>query len=78
MHKPPEWTTNAGAVSIVDCEEMRETTMTADTRPQPLEDSALLSEIELLTDIIIAATHCAGPLPQADIDAALGLGGGPA
>lgn len=52
--------------------------MTADTRPQPLEDSALLSEIELLTDIIIAATHCAGPLPQADIDAALGLGGGPA
>lgn len=49
--------------------------MASQTRRTVLEDTALLSEIELLTDLIIAATHSPGMLDQTTIDAALGLTG---
>ena len=38
-----------------------------------LEDSQLLAEIELVTELMIAATGCAEALPQGTIDAILGL-----
>ena len=38
----------------------------------PLEDAELLDEVRLLTDLIIAATHAAGPLAEHAIDRLLG------
>lgn len=38
-----------------------------------LEDSELLAEVELTTNLIIAASEAQTPLPQADIDRLLGL-----
>ena len=39
----------------------------------PLEDSELLAEVELTTNLIIAASEAEAPLPQAIIDDLLGL-----
>ena len=42
--------------------------------PEPLlEDGQLLSEIQLLTDLIITATASPASLPQCAIDRALGV-----
>jgi hypothetical protein len=41
-----------------------------------LEDSDLLGEVELTTDLIIAATESALPLSTAEIDRILGLATG--
>jgi hypothetical protein len=38
----------------------------------PLEDAELLGEVQLLTDLIIAATDAAGPLEELAIDRLLG------
>jgi hypothetical protein len=38
-----------------------------------LEDKELLSEVELTTNLIIAASESDGPLSQADIDRILGV-----
>lgn len=38
-----------------------------------LEDSVLLAEVELMTDLIVAATSSAGPMSPREIDEALGL-----
>ena len=38
----------------------------------PLEDAELLGEVQLLTDLIIAATDAAGPLEALAIDRLLG------
>lgn len=38
-----------------------------------LEDTELLAEVEMLTDLIIAATHAEGDLGRDDIDAILGI-----
>jgi hypothetical protein len=40
----------------------------------PLEDVELLAEVELTTDLIIAASEAEGTLPQAEIDRLLGVG----
>jgi hypothetical protein len=39
----------------------------------PLEDVELLAEVELTTNLIIAASTSDGPLTQADIDRLLGI-----
>lgn len=39
----------------------------------PLEDSELLAEVELTTNLIIAASESATPLDQEQIDQLLGL-----
>jgi hypothetical protein len=39
----------------------------------PLEDSELLAEVELTTNLIIAASEAEAALPQAIIDELLGL-----
>ena len=39
----------------------------------PLEDSELLAEVELTTNLIIAATESDHPLPQEVIDRLLGV-----
>jgi hypothetical protein len=39
-----------------------------------LEDGDLLQEVELTTNLIIAASESEGPLSQAEIDAILGVG----
>jgi hypothetical protein len=39
----------------------------------PLEDAELLAEVELTTNLIIAASEAESPLPQAIIDELLGL-----
>ena len=41
----------------------------------PLEDSELLAEVELTTNLIIAASESDGPLDQNEIDQLLGLPG---
>jgi len=41
----------------------------------PLEDSELLDEVELTTNLIIAASEAEAELPQDAIDRLLGLGG---
>ena len=41
----------------------------------PLEDSELLAEVELTTNLIIAASESDGPLDQDQIDQLLGLPG---
>ena len=43
-----------------------------------LEDLVLLGEVELTTNLIIAASAIDRPLTQAEIDALLGLGADPA
>jgi hypothetical protein len=39
----------------------------------PLEDSELLAEVELTTNLIIAASEAEATLPQEDIDRLLGV-----
>jgi len=39
----------------------------------PLEDSELLAEVELTTNLIIAASESPTPLPQDEVDRLLGL-----
>ena len=39
----------------------------------PLEDSELLAEVELTTNLIIAASEAESSLPQAEVDRLLGL-----
>jgi len=39
----------------------------------PLEDSELLAEVELTTDLIIAASQAHASLPQAEVDRLLGV-----
>jgi hypothetical protein len=39
----------------------------------PLEDAELLAEVELTTNLIIAASESDVPLSQADVDRLLGL-----
>ena len=43
----------------------------------PLEDNELLAEVELTTNLIIAASESDGPLSLADIDRILGITHGP-
>ncbi|WP_188113314.1 hypothetical protein [Nocardioides humilatus] len=45
----------------------------ADPFDVALEDSDLLSEVELTTNLIIAATASDGPLPVEEIDRILGV-----
>ena len=47
--------------------------MTNDPLEVPLEDEALVEEIGLLTDVMLAATEHPGPLGRDEIDVALGL-----
>ena len=39
----------------------------------PLEDAELLAEVELTTNLIIAASEADAALPQAEVDRLLGL-----
>lgn len=39
-----------------------------------LEDSVLLTEVELTTNLMVAASQSDGPLPVDEIDRILGLG----
>jgi hypothetical protein len=39
----------------------------------PLEDSELLAEVELTTNLIIAASEADATLPQAEVDRLLGV-----
>lgn len=41
----------------------------------PLEDADLLAEVELTTNLIIAASEAEAPLTQDQVDALLGLSG---
>jgi hypothetical protein len=41
----------------------------------PLEDSELLAEVELTTNLIIAASESDTSLPQAEVDRLLGIDG---
>ena len=43
----------------------------------PLEDAELLAEVELTTNLIIAASESDAPLPQDEVDRLLGLEDGP-
>jgi hypothetical protein len=45
----------------------------ADQFDVTLEDSDLLGEVEITTNLIIAASESAGPLTQEQIDAILGV-----
>ncbi len=45
----------------------------ADPFDVALEDSDLLVEVELTTNLIIAATASDGPLPEGEIDRILGV-----
>lgn len=40
----------------------------------PLEDAELLAEVELTTNLIIAATESAATMTQAEVDRILGVG----
>jgi len=42
--------------------------------PSPLEDAALLAEIALLADVIVAAMPAPSQLSQAEVDDILGVG----
>ena len=44
--------------------------------PDNLTDGQLQSEIELVGDLVVAATSSEGPLPQEEIDRLLGLKAG--
>ena len=50
-------------------------TDTQETRPGSLHDATLDAEIQLVGDLVVAATGSDGPLSQAQIDAALGVCG---
>ncbi len=39
----------------------------------PLEDAELLAEVELITNLIIAASEADAPLDQAEVDRLLGV-----
>jgi hypothetical protein len=41
--------------------------------PRELTDNALYEEIELVADLVVAASACGGRLSEAQIDEALGL-----
>lgn len=45
----------------------------ADPFDVALEDSDLLGEVEMTTNLIIAATASDGPLPAAEVDRILGV-----
>jgi len=47
--------------------------MAAEARGDNLTDDDLQSEIELVGDLVVAATSSDGPLPQAEIDRLLGV-----
>jgi hypothetical protein len=44
----------------------------------PLADVVLAEEIELYTDVVVAASESDGPLPEVELDRVLGVDGGPA
>ena len=44
-----------------------------DNRDEALTDGALESEIELVSELVVAATHSDGPLGQAEVDQLLGV-----
>ncbi|MEZ0491386.1 hypothetical protein AB2L28_03965 [Kineococcus sp. TBRC 1896] len=44
----------------------------------PLADTVLAEEIELYTDVVVAASESEGPLPEGELDRVLGVEGGPA
>lgn len=44
----------------------------------PLADVVLAEEIELYTDVVVAASESDGPLPEGELDRVLGVDGGPA
>jgi len=44
-----------------------------DNRDDALTDDALESEIELVSELVVAATHSDGPLGQAEVDQLLGV-----
>ena len=41
----------------------------------PLADTDLAEEIELYTDVVVAATESDGPLPEGELDRVLGVDG---
>ena len=41
----------------------------------PLADVALAEEIELYTDVVVAASESDGPLPEGELDRVLGVEG---
>ncbi|WP_432562329.1 hypothetical protein [Kineococcus sp. SYSU DK003] len=45
--------------------------------PAPLADTVLAEEIELYTDVVVAASESDGPLPEGELDRVLGVEGGP-
>lgn len=45
-----------------------------DALEQPLHDQELLAEIEMTSDLMIAATRADGPIAQRTIDAVLRVG----
>ena len=47
--------------------------MTHDPFDVPLHDEELLAEVQLMTDLIIAATDTSGVLTRAEVDRLLGL-----
>jgi hypothetical protein len=44
----------------------------------PLADVVLAEEIELYTDVVVAASESDGPLPEGELDRVLGVEGVPA
>jgi hypothetical protein len=43
----------------------------------PLADVVLAEEIELYTDVVVAASESDGPLPEGELDRVLGVEGTP-
>ncbi|WP_432544733.1 hypothetical protein [Kineococcus sp. SYSU DK002] len=43
----------------------------------PLADTDLAEEIELYTDVVVAASESDGPLPEGELDRVLGVEGAP-
>jgi hypothetical protein len=43
----------------------------------PLADVVLAEEIELYTDVVVAASESDGPLPEGELDRVLGVDGSP-
>jgi hypothetical protein len=54
---------------------MKEGTMTTDPFDVDLQDAELSAEIQLVADLIVAASQAPGTLPQEVVDAVLGHGG---
>jgi hypothetical protein len=48
----------------------------ADSEDDNLTDDDLQSEIELVGDLVVAASACDGPLPQDEVDLLLGVRSG--